>query len=200
MQIIADDTRAYIQNEEDNAIESTGMPYDFEKLVKMASRYKRQHNKLPDENIQTIFDTSLQSSIPRGKKKQREFIEQVVQEVLQVSPLAARATSPERIRETSRANRDDSQSSQRQSRFDQNSSLSQDKFFTLSTPNSQNLQNHADAPPMQTALSNSRSQRPFQAASRSRSPSPRYRQSQSNPSDRRDYAIRPRSRETNSQN
>ncbi len=83
MQIIADDTRAYIQNEEDDAIESTGMPYNFEKLVKMASRYERQHNKLPDENIQTIFDTSSQSSIPRGKKKQREFIEQVVQEVLQ---------------------------------------------------------------------------------------------------------------------
>jgi hypothetical protein len=59
------------------------MPYDFEKLVKMASCYERQHNKLPDENIhiQTIFDTSSQSGILRGKKKQREFIEQVVQEV-----------------------------------------------------------------------------------------------------------------------
>jgi hypothetical protein len=60
MQIIADDTRAYIQNEEDDTIESTGMPYDFEKLVKMASHYERQHNKLPDENIKTIFDTSSQ--------------------------------------------------------------------------------------------------------------------------------------------
>ena len=198
MQIIADDTRAYIQNEEDDAIESTGMPYDFEKLVKMASRYERQHNKLPDENIQTIFDTSSQSSIPRGKKKQREFIEQVVQEVLQVNPLAARATSAERIREASRASRDGSRSSQRQSRFDQNRSLSQDEFFTLSSPNSQNSQNRADAPPAQTALSNVRSQRPYQAQSRSRSPSPRFRQSQSN--DRRDYAFRPRSRDTNSQN
>ncbi len=195
MQIIADDTRAYIQNEED---ESTGMPYDFKKLVKMASRYERQHNKLPDENIQTIFDTSSQSSIPRGKKKQREFIEQVVQEVLQVNPLAARASSAERIREASRANRDDSRSSQRQSRFDQNRSLSQDEFFTLSSPNSQNSQNRADALPVQTALSNVRSQRPYQAQSRSRSPSPRFRQSQSN--DRRDYTFRPRSRETNSQN
>jgi hypothetical protein len=200
MQIIADDTRAYIQNEEDDAIESTGMPYDFKKLVKMASHYERQHNKLPDENIQTIFDTSSQSSIPRGKKKQRQFIEQVVQEVLQVSPLAARATSAERIREASRVNRDDSRSSQRQSRFDQNRSLSQDEFFTLSSLNSQNSQNRADAPPAQTALSNVRSQRPYQAHSRSRSPLPRFRQSQSNPNDRRDYAFRPRSREMNSQN
>ncbi len=38
----------------------------------------------------------------------------------------------------------------------------------------------------------------YQAQSRSRSPSPRFRQSQSN--DRRDYAFRPRSRDTNSQN
>jgi hypothetical protein len=74
MQIIADETRAYIQNEEDDAIESTGMPYKLKKLVKMASRYEHQHNKLPDKYIQTIFDTSSQSGIPRGKKKQREFI------------------------------------------------------------------------------------------------------------------------------
>jgi hypothetical protein len=115
MQIIADDTLAYIQNEEDDAIESTGMPYNFEKMVKMASRYERQHNKLPDKNIETIFDTSSQSGLPRGKKKQKEFIEQVVQEVLQLSPLATRASSTERVRDNIRANRDDSRSSQRQS-------------------------------------------------------------------------------------
>jgi len=33
MQIIADETRIYIQNEEDDAIEATGMPYEFDKLV-----------------------------------------------------------------------------------------------------------------------------------------------------------------------
>ncbi len=95
MQIIVDHIRGYIQNEEEDAIESTGMPYNFEKLVKMASHYEHQHNKLPDENIQTIFNTSSQSGIPRDKKKQREFIEQVVQEVLQVNPIATRATSAE---------------------------------------------------------------------------------------------------------
>ncbi len=30
------------------------MPYDFEKLVKMASRYERQHNKLPTQ-LKQIF-------------------------------------------------------------------------------------------------------------------------------------------------
>jgi hypothetical protein len=33
MQIIADETRIYIQNEEDDAIEATRMPYEFDKLV-----------------------------------------------------------------------------------------------------------------------------------------------------------------------
>ncbi len=107
---VVDDTRAYIKNEEEDANQSTGMLYNFEKMVKMASSSKRQHNELPDENIQTIFDTSSQSRIPRGKKKQKKFIELVVQEVLQVSPLAARATSMERTKEASRANRDDSRS------------------------------------------------------------------------------------------
>ncbi len=142
----------------------------------MASHYERQHNKLPDENIQTIFDTSSQLGLPRGKKKQKEFIEHVVQEVLQLNPLATRASSTERVRDNIRANRDDSRSSQRQSRFDQNRSLSQDKFFTLSSPNTQNSQNRVDAPFTQSqprsVLSQNCSQRPFQAASRSRSPSP----------------------------
>jgi hypothetical protein len=59
MQIIADETRIYIQNEEDYAIEATGMPYKFDNLVRLASKYERQHNKLPGKNIQTIFEASV---------------------------------------------------------------------------------------------------------------------------------------------
>jgi hypothetical protein len=33
MQIIADETRIYIENEEDDAIKATGMPYEFDKLI-----------------------------------------------------------------------------------------------------------------------------------------------------------------------
>jgi hypothetical protein len=203
MQIIADDTRAHIQNEEEDASEYTGMPYDFEKLVKMVSGYEHQHNKLLDENIHTIFDTSSQSGIPRGKKKQREFIEQVVQEVLQVNLLTTRATLSERIRDSARLNRDDSRSSQRQSRFDQNRSLSQDEFFTISSQNTQNSQNCMNVLFTQLRQANifwqNCSQSSFQSASRSRSPSPRQRQFQSNLADRRDYVFRPRSRDTNLQ-
>jgi hypothetical protein len=69
MQIIADETRIYIQNEEDDAIEATGMPNDFDKLVRLASKYERQHNKLPGENIQTVFEASV--TILKNRKSRR---------------------------------------------------------------------------------------------------------------------------------
>jgi hypothetical protein len=55
MQLITDQTRIYIQNEEDNAIEATAMQYKSDKLVRLANKYGRQHNMLPGENIQTIL-------------------------------------------------------------------------------------------------------------------------------------------------
>ncbi len=76
MQIIADKTQICIQNEEDDAIEATGMPYEFDKLVRLASKDKRQHNKLPGENIQTFFEASV--AIPKSRKKQEDFIKQIV--------------------------------------------------------------------------------------------------------------------------
>jgi hypothetical protein len=72
MQIIEDETQMYIQNEEDNAIEATCMPYEFDKLIQLASKYERQHNKLPGKNIQTVFEASV--AIPKNKKKQEDFI------------------------------------------------------------------------------------------------------------------------------
>ena len=72
MQIIADEMGIYIRNGEDNAIEATGMPYKFDKLVRLASKYERQHNKLPGENIQTVFEAL--ASIPKNRKKQVDFI------------------------------------------------------------------------------------------------------------------------------
>ena len=91
MQIIADETRIYIQNEEDDAIEATGMPYEFDKLIWLASKYERQHNKLPGEDIQTVFETSV--TIQKNRKKQEDFIKQIVHEVL-VNPVMTRDQSP----------------------------------------------------------------------------------------------------------
>jgi len=76
MQIIANETKIYIQNEEDDVIKATGMLYEFDKLVWLASKYERQHNKLPGEIIQTIFEASV--AIPKKRKKQEDFIKQIV--------------------------------------------------------------------------------------------------------------------------
>jgi len=40
MQILADETHIYVQNEEEDAIEATGMPYEFDKLVRLACKYE----------------------------------------------------------------------------------------------------------------------------------------------------------------
>jgi hypothetical protein len=72
MQIIADETQIYIKNKEDDAIKATDMPYEFDKLFELARKCKRQHNKLPGESIQTIFETSV--AIPKNRKKQEDFI------------------------------------------------------------------------------------------------------------------------------
>jgi hypothetical protein len=125
MQIIADETRIYIQNEEDDAIEATGMPYEFDKLVRLASKYERQHNKLPGENIQTVFKTL--ALIPKNRKKQEDFIKQIVHEVL-VNPVMARDHSPKQQRDDSRDRLDAAHSEQRSDKFNKNRPLSQEIF------------------------------------------------------------------------
>ncbi len=125
MQIIADETRIYIQNEEDDAIEATGMPYKFDKLVRLASKYECQHNKLPGENIQTVFETSV--TILKNRKKQEEFIKQIVHEEL-VNPVMARDQSPKRQRDDSRDRLDSARSEQRRDRFNANRPISQEIF------------------------------------------------------------------------
>jgi hypothetical protein len=45
------------------------MPYEFDKLVRLARIYKRQHNKLPGESIHIIFETLV--AIPKNRKNRR---------------------------------------------------------------------------------------------------------------------------------
>ncbi len=135
MQIIADETQIYIQNEEDNVIEATGMPYKFDKLVRLASKYERQHNKLPGENIQTVFENSI--TIPKNRKKQEDFIKQIVHEVL-VNPVSARDQSPKCQRDDSRDRLDSARSEQRRDKFNANRPISQEIFSpTQNVPQSQ---------------------------------------------------------------
>jgi hypothetical protein len=55
MQVIKEETKRHVQMEEDDITESTGMPYDFEKLIRLADRYERHHNAAPEKEITTLF-------------------------------------------------------------------------------------------------------------------------------------------------
>jgi hypothetical protein len=146
MQVIADETRIYIQNEEDDAIEATGMPYEFDKLVRLASKYERQHNKLPGENIQTVFETS--NSVPKNKKKQEDFIKQIVHEVL-ISPVMARDQSPKAVRDSSRDRLETFRSEQRKDKFNKNRPLSQEIFSPTQSDSPLPSKMQLSSPPIQ---------------------------------------------------
>jgi hypothetical protein len=101
------------------------MPFEFDKLVRLASKYERQHNKLPGENIQTVFEAS--ATIPKNRKKQEDFIKQIVHEVL-VNPVLTRDQSPKHQRDDSRDRLDAARSEQRRDKFNKNRPLSQEIF------------------------------------------------------------------------
>jgi hypothetical protein len=55
MQVVKEETKRAIQMEVDNVHEDTGMPYDFEKLIRFADRYERNHNTTPKDDLTTLF-------------------------------------------------------------------------------------------------------------------------------------------------
>jgi hypothetical protein len=101
------------------------MPYEFDKLVRLASKYERQHNKLPGENIQTIFEASV--TIPKNRKKQEDFIKQIVHEVL-LNPVMTRDQSPKQQRDSNRDRLGAAKTEQRKDKFNKNRIISQEIF------------------------------------------------------------------------
>ena len=55
IQVIKDNTARYIKMEEDEVYETTGLKYDFDKLVLMADRYERHHDSAPKEEVTTQY-------------------------------------------------------------------------------------------------------------------------------------------------
>ncbi len=80
---------------------------------------------MPGENIQTVFEASV--TIPKNRKKQEDFIKQIVHEVL-VNPVMARDQSPKQQRDDSRDRLDALRSEQRRDKFNKNRPLSQEIF------------------------------------------------------------------------
>jgi hypothetical protein len=57
-QVITDETRKYIQMEEDETLETMGYTYDLETLISMASKYEKVHNKAPKKELPTVFQVA----------------------------------------------------------------------------------------------------------------------------------------------
>jgi hypothetical protein len=101
----------------------------------LASKYERQHNKLPGESIQTVFEASVM--IPKKRKKQEDFIKQIVHEVL-VNPVMTRDQSPKQQRDDSRDRLEAARLEQRRDRFNKNRPILQEIFSpTQNIPQSQ---------------------------------------------------------------
>ena len=55
MQVIKTETKRHIQIKEDEITETTGLPYDFDNLIKEADRFERYNDKMPDKEVQCMF-------------------------------------------------------------------------------------------------------------------------------------------------
>jgi len=90
---------------------------------------------LPGEDIQTVFETSV--TIPKNRKKQEDFIKQIVHEVL-VNPVMTRDQSPKQQRDDSRDRLEAACSEQWRDKFSKNRPLLHEIFSpTQNTPQSQ---------------------------------------------------------------
>jgi hypothetical protein len=68
MQVVKEETKRAVQMEVDHVYEDTGMPYDFEKLIRFADRYERNHNAAPKDDITTLFKVASGGITKREKR------------------------------------------------------------------------------------------------------------------------------------
>ena len=186
MQVIKEDTKRHIQMEEDDITESTGMPYDFDKLIRLADRYERHHNAAPKDEVSTLFKVAsggLHTKPPNADKSLEQLThlkkDQMLQKKLdtlqaQIETLTANNVRPyknddrtDRARQARRQDRSDSQKRARDTSMDRNRNLSADK----SSPNKHTPTDTTKTTPTTTQTS----YQPPNPYDRNRSRSPGYR-------------------------
>jgi hypothetical protein len=142
MQVVKEETKRALQMEMDYAYEDTGMSYDFEKLIRFADRYERNHNTVPKEDITTVFKVASggfrKKDIKPDSQEQLAFLkrEQMMQK--QLNSLQAELKDlkvnesrfyknegrSDRARESRRSERDNRSRRDRTSSFDRNRDIS----------------------------------------------------------------------------
>lgn len=152
MQVVKEETKRAIQMEVDNVHEDTGMPYDFEKLIRFADRYERNHNSAPKEDLSTLFKvasgglkrtekrSSSQDQLAHLKKDQmiQKQISTLQAELKELKANEARLYKNEgrsdRARESRRDDRDSSRRQNRSASYDRNRNIDKPTTATTSTP------------------------------------------------------------------
>lgn len=128
-QVITDETRKYIQMEEDETLETMGYTYDLETLISMASKYEKIHNKAPKKELPTVFQVAsgglvedphkLKTELQALKKENftdKNLLRELVTELI-ANPAMPRRFSTNDGRESRRTSRDDDRRVQRRDGF-----------------------------------------------------------------------------------
>ena len=137
-QVVAEETRRYIQLEEDETLEQTGMPYDLKTLISIASRFEKVHDKIPKKDLQTIFRVASGGLLnevenPRSSQKHKnkditndkELIREVVSEFL-INPVMTKKVSSNDARETRRSNYENERHQKRRDVYNENRKMDVD--------------------------------------------------------------------------
>jgi len=155
-QVITDETRKYIQMEEDETLESMGYTYDLETLIRMASKYEKLHNKAPKKELSTVFQVAsgglvddpqkLKNELLHLKKENfsdKNLLRELVTELI-ANPAMPRRFSSTEGRETRRSSRDDDRRNQRRDSFNASRKMEVDTSPLLpNTPSTQLQSSHA---------------------------------------------------------
>ena len=137
-QIITDETRRYITQEEDNVMEKFGIPIDIEQLISLAHIFEMQHNKAPKTELTTLFQAAsgglsedplkMKSELNYLKKEAltEKNLKNTLVELL-ANPVMPRKFSSDKQRDSRRNSQEDDRHQKRQSRFDQFRQTSQER-------------------------------------------------------------------------
>jgi hypothetical protein len=152
MQVVKEETKRAVQMEVDHVYEDTGMPYDFEKLIRFADRYERNHNAAPKDEVTTLFKvasggihkrekrSSSQDQLAHLKKEQmlQKKVTTLESELNNLKSNEARLYKNEgrsdRSRENRRSERDSRSRDSRSKSYDRSRNLSSSNTSRPTTP------------------------------------------------------------------
>ena len=197
MQVVKEETKRAVQMEVDHVYEDTGMPYDFEKLIRFTDRYERNHNAAPKDDVTTLFKvasggihkkekrSNSQDQLAHLKKEQmlQKKLSSLETELTQLKANEARLYKndgrSDRSRESRRTDRESRSRDNRSRSYDRNRDLkTAPETGKPSTPSQSRSQSANSAQPKAPY----KPPDPYKSREQSRSP---YRRGQT-PSDYRD--------------